>query len=151
MNVIQISVSLENVPGKLLSISEFLGTEGINIRAISVADTSDISTVRFVTDNPARTVNVLKSHGYAVKETEVIAVEVPDHPGGLLAVLKPLRAADINVLYLYPYLGRKRPADCHRGREQDPGSGGRSEKELGAHLWQRDLRAVARVPLREVK
>jgi hypothetical protein len=106
MNVIQISVSLENVPGKLLSISEFLGTEGINIRAISVADTSDISTVRFVTDNPTRTVNVLKSHGYAVKETEVIAVEVPDHPGGLLAVLKPLRAADINVLYLYPYLGR---------------------------------------------
>jgi len=106
MNVIQVSVSLENVPGKLLSISEFLGTEGINIRAISVADTSDISTVRFVTDNPARTVNVLKSHGYAVKETEVIAVEVPDHPGGLLAVLKPLRAADINVLYLYPYLGR---------------------------------------------
>lgn len=106
MNVIQISISLENVPGKLLSISEFLGTEGINIRAISVADTSDISTVRFVTDNPARTVNVLKSHGYAVKETEVIAVEVPDHPGGLLAVLKPLRAADINVLYLYPYLGR---------------------------------------------
>ena len=106
MNVTQISVSLENVPGKLLSISEFLGTEGINIRAISVADTSDISTVRFVTDNPPKTVNVLKSHGYAVKETEVIAVEVPDHPGGLLAVLKPLRAADINVLYLYPYLGR---------------------------------------------
>ena len=106
MNVTQISVSLENVPGKLLSISEFLGTEGINIRAISVADTSDISTVRFVTDNPSKTVNVLKSHGYAVKETEVIAVEVPDHPGGLLAVLKPLRAADINVLYLYPYLGR---------------------------------------------
>ena len=106
MNVIQISVSLENVPGSLLSISEFLGTEGINIRAISVADTSDISTVRFVTDNPTKTLNVLKSHGYAVKETEVIAVEVPDHPGGLLAVLKPLRAADINVLYLYPYLGR---------------------------------------------
>ncbi len=106
MSVIQISVSLENVPGKLLSISEFLGTEGLNIRAISVADTSDISTVRFVTDNPPKTVNVLKSHGYATKETEVIAVEVPDHPGGLLAVLKPLRAADINVLYLYPYLGR---------------------------------------------
>jgi len=106
MNVTQISVSLENVPGSLLSISEFLGTEGINIRAISVADTSDISTVRFVTDNPTKTLNVLKSHGYAVKETEVIAVEVPDHPGGLLAVLKPLRAGDINVLYLYPYLGR---------------------------------------------
>jgi hypothetical protein len=106
MSVTQISVSLDNVPGKFLAISEYLGAEGINIRAISVADTSDISTVRFVTDNPAKTVNVLRSHGYAVKETEVIAVEVPDHPGGLIAVLKPLKATDINVLYLYPYLGR---------------------------------------------
>jgi hypothetical protein len=106
MSVIQVSVSLDNAPGKLLAISEYLRTEGINIRAISVADTSDISTVRFVTDDPARTVNVLKSHGYAIKETEVIALEVPDHPGGLLAVLKPLNAAEINLLYLYPYLGR---------------------------------------------
>jgi hypothetical protein len=106
MNVKQISVSLDNMPGKLLLVSEYLGVEGINIRAISVADTSDISTVRFVTDNPDKTVNVLKAHGYAVKETEVIAVEVPDHPGGLQAVLKPLMSASINVLYLYPYLGR---------------------------------------------
>jgi hypothetical protein len=106
VSVTQISVSLENVPGALLVISERLGNEGINIRAISVADTSDISTVRFVTDNPVKTINVLKSQGYAVRETEVLAVEVPDHPGGLIAVLKPLRAADINVLYLYPYLGR---------------------------------------------
>ena len=106
MSVKQISISLDNVPGKLLAVSELLGAEGINIRAISVADTSDISTVRFVTDDPEKTANVLKSHGYVVKETEVIAVEVPDHPGGLQAVLKPLRAKDINVLYLYPYLGR---------------------------------------------
>lgn len=106
MSVTQVSVSLENRPGQFLAISEYLGTEGINIRAISVADTSDISTVRFVTDDPVKTVNVLKSHGHAVRETEVIAVEVPDHPGGLQAVLKPLRAAGINVLYLYPYLGR---------------------------------------------
>jgi hypothetical protein len=106
MSVMQISISLENAPGKFLAISEFLGAEGINIRAISVADTSDISTVRFVTDNPQKTVNVLRSHGYSLKETEVLAVEVPDHPGGLQAVLKPLKAADINVLYLYTYLGR---------------------------------------------
>ncbi len=106
MFVKQISVSLENVPGKLLAISERLGIEGINIRAISVADTSDISTVRFVTDDPKKTVNVLKSHGYSVKETDVIAAEVPDHPGGLQVMLKALKAANINVLYLYPYLGR---------------------------------------------
>jgi hypothetical protein len=106
MSVKQISVSLDNAPGKFLEISEYLGTEGINIRAISVADTADISTVRFVTDNPEKTVNVLKSHGYAIKETEVLALEVPDHPGGLQAILKPLKAAGINVHYLYPYLGR---------------------------------------------
>lgn len=106
MSVKQISVSLDNIPGKFLEVSEHLGNEGINIRAISVADTSDISTVRFVTDNPEKTTNVLASHGYSLRETDVIAVEVPDHPGGLRAVLKPLRASDINVLYLYPFLGR---------------------------------------------
>jgi hypothetical protein len=106
MSVIQVSVSLDNVAGSLLAVSEYLRIEGINIRAVSVADTSDISTVRFVTDDPKKTLDVLKSHGYAVKETEVIAVEVPDHPGGLLAILKPLKSANINVLYLYPFLGR---------------------------------------------
>jgi hypothetical protein len=106
MSVKQVSVSLDNAPGKFLAVSEYLRVEGINIRAISVADTSDISTVRFVTDDPKKTVDVLKSHGYGIKETEVIAVEVPDHPGGLLAILKPLKSANINVLYLYPFLGR---------------------------------------------
>ncbi len=106
MYVKQLSVSLENVPGKFLDVSECLGVEGINIRAISVADTSDISMVRFVTDDPPKTANVLRSHGYSVKETDVIAVEVPDHPGGLQAVLRPLLGTNINVLYLYPYLGR---------------------------------------------
>jgi hypothetical protein len=106
MPVNQISVSLDNVPGRFLDVSECLGTEGINIRAISVADTSDMSTVRFVTDDPKRTVDVLRSQGYSIKETDVIAVEVPDHPGGLQAILRPLKAASINVLYFYPFLGR---------------------------------------------
>jgi len=106
MSVKQVSISLENVPGKFLEVSERLGAEGINIRAISVADTSDVSTVRFVADAPEKCINVLKSHSYAVKETDVIAVEVPDHPGGLQAVLKPLKGANINVHYLYPFLGR---------------------------------------------
>jgi hypothetical protein len=106
MSVTQISVVLENVPGMLLEVSERLGAEGINIRAISVADTSENSTVRFVSDDPRKTANVLRSHGYTVREREVLAVEVPDHPGGLQAILKPLKASGINVHYLYPYLGR---------------------------------------------
>jgi hypothetical protein len=106
MTVKQLSISLDNVPGKLLAVSEALGIEGINVRAISVADTSDISTIRFVTDDPKKTLNVLKSHGFSVKETDVLAVEVPDHPGELQSILKPLYAAKINVLYLYPFLGK---------------------------------------------
>lgn len=106
MCVTQITVSLENVPGKFLDVSERLGAEGINIRAISVADTSSFSAVRFVPDDPKKTANVLRSHGYSVTESDVIAVEVPDHPGGLQAILKPLKGSNINVHYLYPYLGR---------------------------------------------
>ena len=95
MSVIQISVNLEKVPGKFLEISEILRTEMINIRAISVADTNNISTVHFVTDHPEKTASVLRSKGYALKETNVIAVEMPDHPGSLEAVLKPLKEAHL--------------------------------------------------------
>lgn len=106
MFIKQISIVLDNVPGAMSHVSEILGREGVNIRAISVADTSDISTVRFVVDDPVKAVNILKANGFSTKETDVLAVETPDHPGGLNAVLKPLKAANINVHYLYPHLGR---------------------------------------------
>ena len=106
MVITQISVILDNVPGALSNISEILGREGVNIRAISVADTSDLSTVRFVVDDPPKALNILKSRGFRTKETDVLAVETPDHPGGMNAVLRPLKEAGINVHYLYPHLGR---------------------------------------------
>jgi hypothetical protein len=106
MVIRQISISLENVPGALLRVSEILGREGVNIRAVSVADTSDFGIVRFIVDDPEKAKNILQGSGYAPTETEVLAVETPDHPGGLLAVLKPLKQAGINVHYLYPHLGR---------------------------------------------
>jgi hypothetical protein len=106
MFIKQISIVLDNVPGAMSNVSEILGREGVNIRAISVADTSDISTVRFVVDDPIKALNILKANGFSTKETDVLAVETPDHPGGLNAVLKPLKTANINVHYLYPHLGR---------------------------------------------
>ncbi len=102
----QISVVLKNVPGQLADLSVLLGKEGVNIRAISVADTSEVSTVRIVVDEPAKALNILKGHKFQVYENEVLAVETPDHPGGLTAVVKPLKEAKINVHYLYPFLGR---------------------------------------------
>ena len=104
MPVRQISLSLENAPGTFSEVIDYLGDNGINIIALSVADTTDISAVRFVASDPAKAVNVLKSHGYVVKVTDVLAVEAPDHPGGLNAVLKPLKETKINVNYLYTCL-----------------------------------------------
>ncbi len=106
MQIKQLSVVLENLPGKLSRLSDILGGEGINIRAISVADTSDLTTVRMVVDDPAKAFMVLESKGYPIRKKNVLAVETPDHPGGLNAVLKPLKEADVNVHYLYPYIGR---------------------------------------------
>ena len=105
MPVKQIVVTLENVPGKLSEVSDYLGENGINIIALSVVDTADVSAVRFVADNPEKAVNVLTSHGYVTRVNEVLAVETPNHPGGLNAVLKPLKEVAINVNYLYTCLG----------------------------------------------
>jgi hypothetical protein len=104
MPVKEISVSLENAPGILSNVSDYLGENGINIIALSVADTADISAVRFVTDDPEKAVNVLRSHGCSVRVTDVLAVETPSHPGGLNAILKPLKERKVNVLYLYSCL-----------------------------------------------
>jgi len=106
MPVKQISVSLENVPGKLAEMSAYLGENGINIVAVSVVDASDVSAIRFVASDPEKAANVLRSHGYSIKMTDVLAVEAPNHPGGLNAVLKPLKEVSINVNYLYTCLGR---------------------------------------------
>ena len=105
MPVKQIIVTLENVPGKLSEVSDYLGENGINIIALSVVDTADVSAVRFVANNPDKAVNVLTSHGYVIRINDVLAVETPNHPGGLNAVLKPLKEVSINVNYLYTCLG----------------------------------------------
>ena len=71
MSVKQISISLENIPGKFSEVIEYLGEDGINVIALSVADTADISAVRFVANDPEKAANVLKSHGYSVKITDI--------------------------------------------------------------------------------
>jgi hypothetical protein len=110
MSVKQISISLENVPGKFSEVIEYLGENGVNVIAVSVADSADVSAVRFVTNDPEKASNVLRSHGYSVKIRDVLAVEAPHHPGGLNAVLKPLKEANININYLYTCLARSENA-----------------------------------------
>lgn len=102
----QITVFLENKSGRLAKITKLLGSQGINIRALTIADTSDFGILRLIVPTPERAVTFLKSEGFAVSETEVIAVHVPDEPGGLAGVLELLEQNQINIEYMYAFVGR---------------------------------------------
>ncbi|HNR51805.1 MAG TPA: hypothetical protein PKI80_09500, partial [Deltaproteobacteria bacterium] len=96
------------VSGKLSNLSDILGKHGVNIRAISVgqASSAEVSSICIVVDDPKKAKNALTSEKTEFQEIGVLAVEMPDHPGGMNAVLKPLRDAKINVITMYPYIGR---------------------------------------------
>lgn len=104
MRVKQISVFIENRSGRLLEVTKVLSDNGINIRALSLADTSDYGILRLIVDKPAETLEVLKKANFTLSETDVIAVEVPDTPGGLANVLEYLTEVDINVEYMYAFV-----------------------------------------------
>lgn len=101
----QISVFLENKAGRLSHVTRVLGEAGINIRALSIADTSDFGILRIIVSDPEKAYRILKEAGFTVSETEVIAVKVPDSPGGLATVLEQMSEADLNIEYLYAFLG----------------------------------------------
>lgn len=103
MKVKQISVFLENRSGRLAEVTRVLGDNNLNIRALSLADTSDFGVLRMIIDHPAEAYMVLKERHYTVQETEVIALEVADQPGGLAGVLETLYQNGINVEYLYAF------------------------------------------------
>lgn len=102
----QISVFLENKTGRLAKVTKLLGKNNINIRALSIADTTDFGILRLIVDKPDDAYRVIKESGMAVSETEVIAVEIPDIPGGLAAVISVIEEAGINIEYLYAFLER---------------------------------------------
>ncbi len=102
----QISVLLDNVPGTLLKLSNMLDNEGITAMAMLTASTAESSMVRLVVNEPERAAAILTTFGYNYEVTAVLAAEVPDHPGGMNAILKPLAGSDVNVHYLYTTINR---------------------------------------------
>jgi hypothetical protein len=103
MKVEQISIFIENKSGRLAKISRILGESGINIRALSLADTSDFGILRLIVNDVEKAKSVLKECGFTVNKTEVVAVEVPDRPGGLSHILNVLDSGQINVEYMYAF------------------------------------------------
>jgi hypothetical protein len=104
MKLKQISVFLENRKGRLWEALDALAKNQINIRALSIADTSEFGILRLIVPEPDKAKKVLEKAGFTVKENNVVAVEVADRPGGLADVLKVLSNADINVEYLYAFV-----------------------------------------------
>lgn len=119
MAIKQISVFLENKSGRLYEMAEALGKNGINMIALTVAETADYGVVRFIADDPNRALDVLKKHGFTVAETDVVAVVVPDRPGGLASVLEVLKNKGLNVEYLYCFAGPTRDTAIDIMRVED--------------------------------
>ena len=107
MRIRQISIFLENRPGQLSTICRDLADAGINIATLSLADTADFGIVRMIVDDHEKAKDVLAEKGHVVNVREVIAVCVPDRPGGMAEVMQVLDAAGANIEYSYAFAFHK--------------------------------------------
>jgi len=106
MTIKQISVQLQNIPGQLAKLVDILDKEDISAKAISAASTAESSVVRLVVNDPDRAEKVLETFGFTFEVQPVLAVEVPCHPAGMNAIVKPLMDAEINIHYIYTTIER---------------------------------------------
>ena len=107
MSIKQISVFLENKPGKLKEMTGVLASHQIDMRALSLAETKDFGIARVVVDDVLHAVNILKDADFVASLTSVLAVEIPDEPGGLDKLLQIFSDAQVNIEYMYAFIGGK--------------------------------------------
>ncbi len=103
MKIQQLSLFAENKPGTIIAPCRLLAQEGINIRALSLADTQRYGILRMIVSDWEKATRLLEKHGFLVKVTEVLAVEVPDRPGGLAQILGIFEGTTINIEYMYAF------------------------------------------------
>ena len=104
MSVKQISVFIENKKGALAACTRYIADNGINIRALSIADTQDFGILRIICDDPKSTESILKEGGYISTVTDVLATEIADKPGSMATILEVLADAQVVVEYTYAFL-----------------------------------------------
>ena len=108
MTIKQLSVFVDNKPGKLAEFTKLLSEHGIDMRALSIAETPDFGILRVIVDDPYQTTCVLKDADYIFSITPVIAVAIPDEPGSLSRIVDILGAGGINVEYTYAFITRNK-------------------------------------------
>jgi hypothetical protein len=107
MFVKQISIFLENKSGRLAEVTKVLGDNGIDISALSIADTTNFGILRLIVNDPDKAEKVLQSNGFTTSATSVIAIGVKDEPGGLAAALSILKDAELEIEYMYAFVSKK--------------------------------------------
>ncbi|MGI6777753.1 MAG: ACT domain-containing protein [Acetivibrionales bacterium] len=107
MLVKQISIFLENKSGRLAEVTKILGSNGIDISALSLADTTNFGILRLIVNDPEKAEKTLKEAGFTVSCTNVIAIAVVDQPGGLATALEVLKRESIGIEYMYAFVGKK--------------------------------------------
>ncbi|MFB3882258.1 MAG: ACT domain-containing protein [Armatimonadota bacterium] len=107
MTAVQISVFLENKSGRLAEVLRSLAQARVNIRALSLAETIDYGVLRLIVDKAGEARKALTEAGFTVSETEVIAVEMPDRPGGLAGIVDMVTTKGLNIEYLYAFVGQR--------------------------------------------
>lgn len=134
MQVKQIAIFLENKSGRLADISHTLSKNEINIRALSLADTADFGILRLVVSDTEKAAKVLKEDGFTVGITEVMAVEVPDRPGSLDAILQVVHKAQLNVEYMYAFTKQSGETGLLLFRFDDPEAALKAFRDAGCKL-----------------
>ena len=105
MKLKQIVISIENSPGRLLEVADALGRAGINLRALNLVDTGAFGQLRLLVSDVARARQILMQMHISAFVNEVVAAEIDDTPGSLANLLRPLRDANINLIYMYAFIG----------------------------------------------
>ena len=123
MNIHQLSVFVENKPGRLRAPCEALATAGISIVTLCLADTQQYGILRMIVREWQRAKEVLEAAGFVVKVTEVLAIEVPDRPGGLAEVLRAIEHSGVNVEYMYAFAEKLDDKAVLVFRFSDPAAG----------------------------
>ncbi len=140
MLVQQISVFIENQPGRLEEVARILGQSGVDITALSLADTAEFGILRLIVDKPDRAQEALREAGLIVKVTEVLAVAMEDQPGGLASVLHHISQAGVTIEYMYAFVGKQDGKAVVVMRVGDlPAAAKALEKNLATPVTARDI------------
>ena len=139
MSIKQISVFAENKPGTMKALTDTLAQSGVNLRALSLAETKDFGIVRLIVDNVYQATTTLRDADFIHNITSVIGAAIPDEPGSLGKVLGILADANVNVEYMYAFLGGKKDGHAYMiFRVEDEAAAASALKANGIQLVEQD-------------